>query len=108
MTGYKNEILAEADRIINGERNEQYGKAEDAFESISSYWNILLNAKMQKIFDGYDVEKYEGMKWSWEEIVEAHDVAMMMILLKVARTKGKKKRDNYVDIAGYAALAAKL
>ncbi len=108
MSEIRNNILAEADEIIHGERNEQYGKAEDAFESISSYWNILLNAKMQKIFDGYDVEKYEGMEWSWEEIVEAHDVAMMMILLKVARTKGKKKRDNYVDIAGYAALAARM
>ena len=32
----------------------------------------------------------------------------MMCLLKIARANASKKKDNYVDIAGYAALAARL
>lgn len=41
------------------------------------------------------------------DIQNERDVAMMMILLKVARdVSGESKRDNLVDIAGYAACAA--
>jgi uncharacterized protein DUF6378 len=87
MTEFKNDILAEADKIINGERNEQYGEAEDNFEAIARLWSAYLGAK-------------SGLS--------GHDVAMLMILLKIARTNGRKKKDNYVDICGYAALAAKL
>ena len=33
---------------------------------------------------------------------EAREVAMFMILLKLSRETHQKKRDNSVDIAGYA------
>lgn len=36
------------------------------------------------------------------------DVSMMMILVKVARDANKPKRDNLVDIAGYARCAERL
>lgn len=40
-------------------------------------------------------------------MLEAEDVAIMMILLKIARIQtGTFKPDNYIDIAGYAACAA--
>lgn len=92
MTEIKNDILAEADRIINGERCEQYGKAEDSFELIAEYWTVYI-------------ENHSGYGIS----LNAHDVAMMMCLLKIARTHGvEKKKDNYVDICGYAALGADL
>lgn len=87
-----NDILAEADRIINGERQEQYGKAEDNFDLIAQYWEIYLDNKNN---DG----NYR---------ITTQDVATMQMLLKIARTQGgQAKRDNYVDIAGYAALAAR-
>jgi hypothetical protein len=89
----KNDILLEADKIINGERNLQYGEPEDSFKKIGKYWSQYLQDKV-----GLPIDE-----------ISSHDVAMMMILLKVARTDGdKKKRDNYVDIAGYAALAGRL
>ena len=34
--------------------------------------------------------------------ITAEDVPLMMILLKVSREANKHKRDNLVDIAGYA------
>ena len=41
--------------------------------------------------------------------MEAEDVAIMMILLKIARIQtGTFKPDNYIDIAGYAACAAEV
>lgn len=77
----RKEILDEAARIVTGERQAQYGDAEDSFGLIGGLWSDYLNHP-----------------------VSSKDVALMMILLKVAREKGGKgKADNWVDIAGYAA-----
>lgn len=90
-----NDILAEADRIINGERQEQYGKPEDSFALIASYWNVYLESIYKN--------------GQYVMTLQAEDVAIMMCLLKIARTQGgQKKKDNYTDICGYAALAADL
>lgn len=79
-------ILATADEIVNGVRNESYGNPEDNFQKIAALWS-----------------SYTGHDYS------AHDVAIMMILLKVARTQsGTGSMDNYVDIAGYAACAGEI
>ena len=78
-------VLDEAKRIVNGDRNEQYGEPEDTFAEIAALWEIYL-----------------------ECAISPRDVAMMMILLKVARDNNKHKRDNLVDICGYAACAEKL
>jgi hypothetical protein len=37
--------------------------------------------------------------------ITAHDVAILMILVKVSRAKAGSKADNYTDIAGYAEIA---
>ena len=77
----RKEILDEAARIVTGERQNQYGKAEDSFALIGGLWSDYLGVRISPI-----------------------DVALMMILLKVARERGGKgKADNWVDIAGYAA-----
>lgn len=77
----RKEILDEAARIVTGERQAQYGDAEDSFGLIGDLWGDYL-----------------GM------FISPKDVALMMILLKVAREKsGKGKSDNWIDIAGYAA-----
>lgn len=81
------EILDEAKKIISGERKDQYGNAEDSFKIIADLWNV-----------------YDQYKGKSED--DAKDVSLKMILLKIARTLGgEDKLDNYVDIAGYAALA---
>ena len=41
-------------------------------------------------------------------MITGHDVAMMMCLLKIARQTYAPKRDNLVDLAGYAALAQRI
>ena len=79
-------ILDKALSVITGERQDAYGNAEDSFKRIAMLWSA-----------------YTGTYISEE------DVANMMVLLKVARCKGQKfKADNYIDMAGYAALGAEL
>jgi hypothetical protein len=80
--GSSAEILLEANKIIHSDRNKAYGSAEDSFAQIAKYW-----------------EDYLG------RAISPYDVAMMMVLLKVARAQHGFKRDNLVDICGYAALA---
>lgn len=62
-----------------------YGKPEDNFSRIAKLWNAA------KLGD-----------------FEATDVALAMILLKVARQLNSPKDDNWVDIAGYAACGAEV
>lgn len=81
-------VLMEAERIVNGARQANYGSPEDNFANIARLWN------------GYLVNK--GITSQLAPL----DVAMMMILLKIARhVGGAPKRDNLVDIAGYALCA---
>ena len=77
------EILTKAGEIINGERNARYGKPEDSFAYIAALWGDYLDRD-----------------------ISPRDVAMLMVLMKVARSQHDENyTDNYVDICGYAALA---
>lgn len=77
-------LLDEAKRTITGERQDQYGAPEDSFSRIAAYWTTYLGRP-----------------------VSALDVAHLMALMKLARAQGQGfRRDNYVDLAGYAAIAA--
>ena len=84
----REEILETAKKIVSGDRDKQYGQPEDNFSDVASLWNAYL-----------------GM----DELGVA-DVAIMMILFKVARLKssGYKSADSWVDIAGYAACGGDL
>lgn len=76
-------LMAAIDAVCN-DRQHTYGKPENNFKLIADLWSA-----------------YKGVEFT------PHDVAMMMILLKIARiSAGKYKSDNYIDIAGYAACAA--
>lgn len=82
----RSDILNIAERVITGERQDAYGTPEDSFGRIADLWSAYLGAK-----------------------ISSEDVAHMMVLLKIARTKGQEYHvDNYVDICGYAALAAEM
>lgn len=78
-------VLEEADSLINGERQQQYGNATESHQRIADLWAGYL---------GTDVTEF--------------DVVNMMILLKVSRTRNQYHRDSYVDIAGYSALGERL
>lgn len=82
----RDDILDKAKSIINGERQGTYGAAEDSFAVIAQLWTAYLG----------------------KEITSA-DVANLMILMKVARNhSGVYKDDNWIDIAGYAALGGEI
>jgi hypothetical protein len=82
-------ILDEASRLINGDRQQQYGDAVQDFGVVAEFWTTYLRAK------GFDVS------------LTHKDVALMMTLLKVRREATHPKRDNIVDGVGYLALAEK-
>ena len=80
------EILETAEKMVNGDREQDYGSVENNFARIASFWSSYL---------GYPVE--------------AKDVAAMLALLKIARfASGHAKDDNWVDLAGYAACGGEI
>jgi hypothetical protein len=84
------DILAEASRITRGSRQLQYGPPDQDFRRTAGMWSALFESKL----------KY-GMKF------EPRDVALAMILLKTSRETHQRKRDNWVDIAGYASCGSR-
>jgi hypothetical protein len=83
-------ILLEADALISGERREEYGPATASLNRVASFWSDYLQYRNLLPVDTY---------------LSGRDVAVLMILFKVARESYRPKHDNLVDIAGYAALA---
>ena len=84
-TPTRDEILEKARQCISGDRDHQYGSPEESFNRIADYWSTFLNKE-----------------------ISARDVAIMMILFKVAREEHSSKLDNWVDICGYAACGGEL
>ena len=89
----KEEILAEASRIISRDRNLSHGDAYKNHADIAEYWNIFLDDKLKAMAN-----------------ITPSDVAIMMILLKISRNnKGEKFNiDNFIDMCGYAAIAGEI
>lgn len=81
----KESILQEAERIVNGDRNDDYGDMKKSFENIAKGWSVIANSE-----------------------ITAHQVGLMMVWLKVCRENNKPKRDNLVDIAGYAECTSRI
>ena len=82
--------LLEANKIINGERQDEYGNPENSFQIIAEYWTTFLKHKY-------------GLRTPLTPL----DATNMMVLFKQARKIGQKhKRDNYVDSCGYEAIGA--
>ena len=74
----------------------------------------MVSLKANLIVTGTNENKLLELKNKYNNIISlkqdisAHDVAMCMLLLKVARIKHKATPDSYIDIAGYAAIAAEI
>lgn len=89
----RGQILKKALDIINGDRLDTYGNPEDSFKLIGAYWTTYLRAN--------------GVITDESARISPQEVAEMMVLFKIARMSGQKPSiDNYVDLAGYAAIAA--
>lgn len=86
------DVLAKAAELTSGDRAKQHGDKRANHQNIADLWNAYLK-------DGPLGKRR----------LSAHDVAVMMCLLKIARLKsGTFNLDNYVDLCGYAGIAAQL
>lgn len=79
-------ILQEAQSLVHGARNADYGHPADDFAAVA------------KAFNAYIEKKYNTVG-----PLEATDVPIFQMIVKIMREANKPKRDNLVDIAGYAA-----
>ena len=81
-----------AKSIINGHRQDDYGTPEDSFQNIANYWNAYFAQIRDKREDG----------------LTAEDVAIMMVLFKIARLGHGYTFDSVVDMCGYSAIYANM
>ena len=84
-----NSILAEAARITQGDRRASYGVPLDNHSCTAELWTAWLRRRYGAAVPA----------------LTAEDVCLMMVMQKCAREANTPKRDNLVDIAGYAANA---
>ena len=85
------EIATAAAGLVSGDRHQTHGDKQVNHEKIATMWNAYL-----------DIRRVPAP-------LDGVDVALMMALLKVARTQlGSPNLDDYVDICGYAACAGEI
>lgn len=82
-------ILDEAKSLVYGDRQDDYGSVRDDFHRVAGLLNVLLSGRLKAP-------------------IADEDIPLIMICLKLSRQVNKHKRDNLVDIAGYAETAARL
>lgn len=73
------DILTEAKHIVYGRGEKEYGHPIDDFNRVAAMWSAILGTA-----------------------VTAEQIGLCMIAVKLSRQCNKAKRDNLVDIAGYA------
>ena len=81
----REEILQEAETLINGDRAKDYGDAYVNHKRIADMWSVVFGKE-----------------------VTVRQVILSMIAMKVARLVHDSKEDSWVDVCGYAALGGEL
>lgn len=81
----ENNILLEASRVTSGDRARYYGHPADNHANTAEFWVA-----------------YMARRFGIRVPLNSRDVCNMMVLLKVSRDANAPKRDNDVDICGYA------
>ena len=81
----REEILQEAETLINGDRAKDYGDAYVNHKRIADMWSVVFGKE-----------------------VTVRQVILCMIAMKVARLVHDSKEDAWVDVCGYAALGGEL
>jgi hypothetical protein len=76
-------ILEEANRLIFGERRSHYGHPLDDYTRTAAIFNAVFADKIKTPFT-------------------PEDLMMVMVCVKISRHTNLVRRDNLVDIAGYA------
>lgn len=75
-------VLEEAKQLVDGDRNDFYGDPAIKYRLIAKFWSLLFRTEITPL-----------------QVVLAH------IAVKLVRESLKHKRDNLVDLAGYARIA---
>ena len=78
-------ILEEAQEAVYSSRAADYGTVTENFNTIAELWSTILKSPVTPM-----------------------QVGLCMAAVKIARQMYKPKRDNLVDLAGYAATLEKL
>ena len=71
-------VAVDAINLIGGDREEKYGSYDENLSRIAALWSSYLGTK-----------------------IDAMDVSLMMVLLKISRSKAGYARDNAVDGVAY-------
>ena len=88
MNGEIDKTLAEeAIRIVTGDRPGKYGPPEENFRNIALTWQGVLRA-------------HHGATMRVEDL-DARDVSLMMVAMKLCRESFSHQRDNFTDAIGY-------
>jgi len=93
MTTKRISVLQEADKLVNGRRDVEYGLPHINWGDTVEMFTAYLHGR--------------GLL-PRDKVLDAQDGAMLMTLVKVARQANKRQRDNLVDLAGYAAVAERI
>ena len=81
-----NQFLNQASVLVKGQRETDYGDKVENHNNIAKLWSAYTDTD-----------------------ISAHDVAIMMSLLKIARTKlGAVSKDTYIDMSAYGAIAGEI
>lgn len=83
-------IASAAAELVGGDRKAAYGDVVAGLSKVADIWNGILDAAGK----------------SPAEPLNAHDVGQLMVGLKIARSyTGPFRPDNFVDAAGWSAVA---
>ncbi|MCF2604861.1 hypothetical protein JQM84_14380 [Parabacteroides distasonis] len=78
-------ILSEAEDIVNGSRQSDYGDARESFSRIATIASVMVGKELSP-----------------------EDCCAVMMAVKLVRESFAHKRDNLVDLCGYAELMNRL
>lgn len=79
--------MAEANALVNGDRQAAYGSPRPSYEAQAKVWSGLLAHKLSAD-------------------LTPEDVVLLLTGMKLVREVRKHKRDNVVDLHGYALVLA--
>ena len=88
----RKDVLESAIKCVCRDRENEYGSPKENLESVARY-----------------LTEYTRSKYGVQIPYTGKDVTLIMMFVKIAReATGRGKLDNWVDMAGYAALGAEL
>lgn len=99
------EMLSATAELVSGQRAEDYGDKRVNHKRIAKLWDMWIEERQGLWEESLNdfIQPIEGMKL--QKLFSPYDVAMMMLLVKVARLMNSPgHQDSHIDIAGYASI----